>query len=195
MLLTCAVLRRSQMIYLVLAVTVLGQAVQNGALLELTGEAAKVKFGGALTLIHNSTENELVCSGKIRASDVIIEGTTTTVADLIGQMATLQGEMEAVKQFVGMMPPPASPPLTPPAMPRPNLPPHRYWHGYWRLRSIDTSFSDSRWVILEIALYSSNGTLLTGLAMASSACVTSGCWKSCVDASNYITAPNREVTR
>jgi len=102
----------------VLAVSVLGQAVRNGALLELTGEAAKVEFGGALTLIHNSTEDELVCSGKIRASDVVIDGTATTVADLIGQMATLQEDMAAVKQFVGMMPPPASPP------PLPKLPPH-----------------------------------------------------------------------
>lgn len=68
--LTCALPRRSQMIYLVLAVSLLGQAVQNGAVIELTGEAAKIEFGGALTLIHNSTEDELVCSGKIRASDI-----------------------------------------------------------------------------------------------------------------------------
>ena len=70
--LTCAVSRRSQMIYFVLAVSVLGQSVQNGALLQLTGEGAKVEFGGALTLIHNSTEDKLVCSGKIQASDVVI---------------------------------------------------------------------------------------------------------------------------
>lgn len=92
------------MIYFVLAISVLGQALQNGAVLELTGEAAKVEFGGALTLIHNSTEDQLVCSGKIQASDVIIEGTTTSVADLIGEVATLRQEMAAVKAFVGMMP-------------------------------------------------------------------------------------------
>ena len=101
------------MIYFVLAVLVLGQAVQNGALLELTGEAAGVEFGGALTLIHNSTEDELVCSGKIRASDVVIEGTLTTVADLIGQMAILQEDMAAMKRFVGMMPPPSVLPSSP----------------------------------------------------------------------------------
>ena len=102
------------MIYFVLAVAVMGQTeetVQNGALLQLTGEAAKVEFGGVLTLIHNSTEDELVCSGKIRASDVVIEGTATTVADLIGEVATLKEDMAAVKQFVGMMPPSAPPPL------------------------------------------------------------------------------------
>jgi len=115
--LTCAVLRRSQMIYFVLAVSVLGQAVQNGALLELTGEAAKIEFGGALSLIHNSTEDKLVCSGKIQASDVVIEGTSTTVADLIGEVAMLRQDMAAVKQFVGMMPPPAVPPSLPPSLP------------------------------------------------------------------------------
>ena len=112
--LTCAVLRRSQMIYFVLAVSVLGQAVQNGALLELTGEAARVEFGGALTLIHNSTEDELVCSGKIRASDVIIEGTTTTVGEMMTEHAAMKNDIAALKQFVGMMPPPMPPPAPPP---------------------------------------------------------------------------------
>ena len=69
------------MIYFVLVASVL--AVQDGAVLELTGEAPKVEFGGALTLIHNATEDQLTCSGKIQASDVLIEGTSTTVADLI----------------------------------------------------------------------------------------------------------------
>jgi len=124
--LTCAVLRCSQMIYFVLAVLVLGQAVQNGALLELTGEAARVEFGGALTLIHNSTEDELVCSGKIRASDVIIEGTTTTVADLIGEVDMLKTQMVHVLRMVASITPPptAPPPVSPsPAQPPPDLPP------------------------------------------------------------------------
>ena len=38
----------SQMISFVLAVSVLGQAADNGGVLELIGEAAKVEFGGAL---------------------------------------------------------------------------------------------------------------------------------------------------
>lgn len=100
------------MIYFALAVSVLGQAVQNGAVLELTGEAAKVEFGGALTLIHNSTEDELVCSGKIRASDVVIKGTTTTVAQMLAEHATMKDDIAALKQFVGMLPPPP-PPLPP----------------------------------------------------------------------------------
>jgi len=105
-------------------------AVQNGAVLEMTGDAAKIEFGGALTLIHNNTEDQLTCSGKIQASDVLIEGTSTTVADLIGEVATLRQEMAAVKAFVGMMPPPVvsspvspPPPAVPPSLPPPP-PPH-----------------------------------------------------------------------
>ena len=69
-----------------------------------------VDDGTKLTLIHNATEDELVCSGKIRATDVLIEGTSTTVADLIGEVAALRQDMAAVKQFVGMMPPALPPP-------------------------------------------------------------------------------------
>ena len=113
--LTHAVSRRSQMIYFVFAVSVLAQSVQNGALLELTGDAAKIEFGGALTLIHNSTEDELVCSGKIRASDVVIEGTTTTVAEMVAEHASMKADIAALKQFVGMMPPPSAPPPSSPS--------------------------------------------------------------------------------
>jgi len=97
-------------------VAALEAANGDGSSLQLTGDTPKVEFGGALTLIHNATEDELVCSGKIRASDVIIEGTSTTVADLIGEVATLRQEMAAVRAFVGMMPPPAMPPAAPPAV-------------------------------------------------------------------------------
>lgn len=79
------------MIYFVLAVSVLGQADQIGGVLELTGEAAKVEFGGgALTLIHDSTEDELVCSGSIRASDVRIAGTSSSVLDLLATVSILR---------------------------------------------------------------------------------------------------------
>jgi len=107
------------MIYFFLLVaSVLGQQVApNGAVLEMTGDAAKIEFGGALTLIHNNTEDQLTCSGKIQASDVLIEGTSTTVADLIGEVAALRQEMTAVKNFVGMMPPPPSPPPAQPPAP------------------------------------------------------------------------------
>ena len=94
--------------YLVFVASVLA-AVQNGAVLEMTGDAAKIEFGGGLTLSHNTSEDQLTCSGKIKATDVLIEGTSTTVADLIGEVAVLRQEMAAVKAFVGMMPPPASP--------------------------------------------------------------------------------------
>ena len=93
--------RHSQMIYFLAVASVLAQ---KGAVLELTGDAPTIHFGelgGAdvLTLVHNSTEDELVCSGKIRASDVVIESTSTTVADLIGEVATLRQDMAAVKQI------------------------------------------------------------------------------------------------
>jgi hypothetical protein len=116
--LTFVAARRLQMIYFVLMASVL--AVQNGAVLEMTGDAAKIEFGGALTLIHNTSENQLTCSGKIQASDVLIEGTSTSVAQMMGRLATLEQEMAAVKAFVGMMPPPA---LPPPSHPPPSTPP------------------------------------------------------------------------
>ena len=108
------------MIYCCLGAAVL--AAQNGAVLELTGNAPTVHFGelggsDTLTLIHNSTDDKLTCSGKIQASDVLIEGTSTTVAQMMSRMATLEQELEAVKQFVGIMPPPAMPPLRPPNFP------------------------------------------------------------------------------
>lgn len=104
------------MIYFLFAVSALGQ-VEPRAKLELAGEAAEIKFGGALTLVHNSPADELVCSGKIRASDVVIDGTTTTVADVIRRMTTLETEVAAVKQHLGLVPSPPSPP------PSPSLPP------------------------------------------------------------------------
>ena len=89
------------MIYFLLVASVL--AVQNGAVLEMTGDAPTVHFGelggsDVLTLIHNATEDELVCSGKIRASDVLIEGTSTTVADLISKVGSLEHDVAVLKE-------------------------------------------------------------------------------------------------
>ena len=92
--------RRSQMIYLVFVTSVL--AVQNGAVLEMTGDAAKIEFGGALTLIHNTAEDQLTCSGKTQASDVLIEGTSTTVADLIGEVAALRKNVVQFQDTVAL---------------------------------------------------------------------------------------------
>jgi len=92
---------------------------EKSAVLELTGDAPTVHFGelggsNTLTLMHNSTDDELVCSGKIRASDVVIEGTSTTVANLIGEVATLKTQMAHVLQMVASITPrPAAPPLPP----------------------------------------------------------------------------------
>ena len=112
-------------------------------------DAAKIEFGGALTLIHNATEDELVCSGKIKATDVLIVGTSTTVADLIGEVATLRQEMAAVKQFVGMMPPPASPP--PAATPLPQG--HQCYHvgvQHYSGSSCHSTHSDGSYAIITV---------------------------------------------
>ena len=98
---TCA----AQMIYFVVVASVL--VAQNGAEIQLTGRTPRVIYGqldssDALTLTRNISEDRLVCSGEFEAADLRIAGTTTTVADLIGEVATLRQEMAAVKQFVGM---------------------------------------------------------------------------------------------
>jgi hypothetical protein len=91
---------------------------QDGAVLELTGQTPRVIYGLAndpdsLTLSRDTSEDKLVCSGEFEAADLRIAGTSTTVADLIQELAALRQEMAAVKAFVGMMPPPASPPAAP----------------------------------------------------------------------------------
>jgi hypothetical protein len=107
-----AVARRSQMIYFVFVASVLGQQVSpNGAVIELTGQTPRVIYGqldasDALTLTRNASEDKLVCSGEFEAADLRIAGTSTTVADLMQEVAALRQEMAAVKAFVGMMPPP-----------------------------------------------------------------------------------------
>jgi len=105
---------------------VLWQVASNGAVLEMSGDAAKIEFGGALTLIHNTTEDQLTCSGKIQASDVLIEGTSTTVAEMMAEHAAMKDDIAALKQFVGMMPPPSMPPAAPPP-----AQPFSHPHGYF----------------------------------------------------------------
>lgn len=121
------------MIYFVFVASVLGQQVApNGAVIELIGQTPRVIYGqldasDALTLTRNASEDKLVCSGEFEAADLRIAGTSTTVADLIGEVAalrqeigevaTLRQELAAVKAFVGMMPPTQPPPSSPPALP------------------------------------------------------------------------------
>jgi len=94
------------MIYFVLAALALGFVkAEKSAILELTGDAPTVHFGelggsDVLTLVHNSTEDELVCSGKIRASDVVIEGTTTTVAQMMTRLSSLETQMTEVLAII-----------------------------------------------------------------------------------------------
>ena len=85
------------MFYFLLVASVL--AVQNSGVLELTGDAPKVQFG-ALTLIHNATEDKLTCSGTLEASDVRITGTSTTVADLITRLAALESQTSAMLRML-----------------------------------------------------------------------------------------------
>ena len=101
------------MIYFVLVASVLS-VENNEAVLQLNGHTSKIEFGGALTLIHNATEDELSCSGKIKAIDLLIEGTSTTVAQMMAEHATMKDDIAALKQAVGMMPPPMAPPAPPP---------------------------------------------------------------------------------
>ena len=118
------------MIYFVFLASVLGQQSPwymnyDGAIIELTGQNPSVVYGpldasDSLTLTRNASEDKLVCSGEFEAADLRIAGSSTTVADLIGEVAALRLEMAAVKAFVGMMPPPAMPP---PNLPSPSLPP------------------------------------------------------------------------
>ena len=80
----------------------------------------------ALTLVHSPAEDKLTCSGTLEATDVRIAGTSTTMADLIREVAAFRQEMADMKQFVGMMPPPVSPPLfPPPSSPSPPASPPR----------------------------------------------------------------------
>ena len=96
--------RRLQMIYFLLAAVALGFVKgEKSAVLELTGDAPAVHFGelggsDVLTLVHNSTEDELVCSGKLRAADVVIEGTTTTMAQMMTEHATMKDDITALTQ-------------------------------------------------------------------------------------------------
>lgn len=107
--------RRSQMIYLCLVASVLGQTFPNGAVIELTGQTPTLIYGqldasDSLTLTRNASDEKLVCSGEFEAADLRITGTSTTVADLIQEVAALRQDMAAVKAFVGMIMPPSSPP-------------------------------------------------------------------------------------
>ena len=94
------------MIYSVLGALALGFVrAEKSAVLELNGDAPTVHFGelggsDTLTLVHNPSKGQLTCSGQMEASDFLIEGTSTTVAQMMAQMVaqmsrltTLEDEM------------------------------------------------------------------------------------------------------
>ena len=103
--------------------SVLGQEdhKHKGAALRLLGDAV-IQFDNC-ALRYNSTRNELASSCKIYASDLIVEGSRITVAQILDldvqrdEIAVLRDEMAALKRFVGMIPPPPSLPPTPPRSP------------------------------------------------------------------------------
>ena len=67
-------------------------------------------------MIHTASRSEdtLVCSTEFEAADLRIAGTSTTVARIIAEHATMKDDIAALKQFVGMMSlPPAVPPRPP----------------------------------------------------------------------------------
>jgi len=77
-------------------------------------------------MTHNNTSDDLlVCSSRIKASDVLIDGTSTTVAQLIAEHNAMKMDIQALKQFVGNMMPP--PPLSPPPSPPPPRPIATIW--------------------------------------------------------------------
>jgi hypothetical protein len=89
-----------QMIYFLMATLVLGQ---NPTKLKISGVQSVLQFGSendSVTLVRDATEDELVCSGKIKASDMLIEGTSTTVAALIGEVANLRQEMGQMQSWL-----------------------------------------------------------------------------------------------
>ena len=101
---------------------------KNGAVLELTGQNPSVVYGplhasDSLTSTRNASEDKLVCSGEFEAADLRIAGTSTTVADLIGEVATLKAQMAYVLRSItpppASPPPPSSPPSVPPQFPPP----------------------------------------------------------------------------
>jgi len=101
------------MIHFILVASVLGQ---DPTRFQIAGTQSVIQFGSqddSVTLIRNATEDELVCSGKFKATDVLIEGTTTTVAQMMAEHATMKDDIAALKRFVGMMPPSSPPPSFP----------------------------------------------------------------------------------
>ena len=62
------------MIYFCLVALVLGQEPTR---FQISGARSVLEFGSqddSITLIRNASEDKLVCSGKIKATDVLIEG-------------------------------------------------------------------------------------------------------------------------
>ena len=64
------------------------------------------RFGDGITVMQN--KSKLTCSGEFVAADLRIAGTSTTVADLIQEVATLKRQVSQILQM--LTPAPTSPP-------------------------------------------------------------------------------------
>jgi len=84
---------------------------ENGAELELSGQTPRIIYGqldapNSLTLTRNASEDKLVCSGEFEAADLRIVGTSTTVADLIREVAFLSSRVSQLSRVMTMLEPP-----------------------------------------------------------------------------------------
>ena len=75
---------------------------QPGPFLVLRGDDARILFGDdpghQLALTHNATGDTLSCSGMIKASDVLVEGTTVT--QMIANAAAMREEISELRARV-----------------------------------------------------------------------------------------------
>ena len=121
-----------RMLLCIIAVLAASAAVDAAPTLEFRDSEDPSDAG--VTLIHDPADpeaaNALVCSGEFQAADVRINGTNTTMAQIIQKVGTLESEareltqrldvlasiesdVQMLKLHFGMMPPPTSPPCSP----------------------------------------------------------------------------------
>ena len=97
----------------------------DGAIVELTGVAPKIRFGPVdvpvCELILNNAGRHLESTCDLHTPSMgngiaaVINNLTAIVTGQQQVIASLQEQLEAIKSFVGMLPPPLPPPPSPPA--------------------------------------------------------------------------------